>query len=175
MRIGSVLMVAGVALLASVSAQAQTSYQTATPTGGYVYTGSQGSTYAAPVYNTNAQPLSLNQAIKGKNAPSYNFKGAKQQPYNFGTTNAKNGPMTVEEADQLRIMRDQQAAAYEKNLVAQINAQNANPNGQATGYNNLTQFLPGQQPQQPPRKKRLVYREDANPLRTPPRLFNPDQ
>lgn len=169
MRFGSVLMMAAAALLASVSAQAQTSYQTSAPSGGYVYTGSQGSGSAAPIYNTNAKPLS----IKGKNSPSYSFKGA--QPYNFGTTNSKSGPMTVEEADRLRLMRDQQASQYEQELVAKINAQNAAPNGQAGGYNNLTQMLPGQQPQQPPRKKRLVYREDANPLRTPPRLFNPDQ
>ena len=173
MRFGSTLMVAGLALLAATSAQAQTSYQAMTPSGGYVYTGPDASSYS-PVYNTNAQPLSMQQAIKGKNSPSYSFKNSRQ-PYNFGTTDAKGGPMTMEEATRLRALRDQQAIDYDRELTAKINAQNAAP-AQQGYYNNLSQFLPGAQ-QQPPRptKKRLVYREEANPLRTPPRLFNPDQ
>lgn len=172
MRFGSTLMVAGLALLAATSAQAQTSYQAVTPSGGYVYTGPDVSSYS-PIYNTNAQPLSMEQAIKGKNAPSYSFKNSKQ-PYNFGTTDAKRGPMTSEEASRMRMLRDQQAILEEEKRAAIINAQNAAPAQQ--GYNNLTQFLPGgQQQQQRPTKKRLVYREDADPLRAPPRLFNPDQ
>lgn len=174
MRLGSTILVAGLAVLTAGSAQAQTSYQATTPSTGYVYTGNQNT--ASPIYNTNSQPLPMQQMIKGKNSPSYNFKGSSQ-PYNFGTRDDKSGPMTVEEADRIRAMRDAQAAEYEKNLVARINAQNAAPNGQAgtNGYGDLRQFLPGAQQPQPQRKKRLVYREDADPLRIPPRLFNPDQ
>jgi hypothetical protein len=170
-------MMASITLVATLPAHAQSSYQTVTPSGGYVYTGNQ-NTSAAPIYNSGAQPIPMQQMIKGKNAPSYNFRG-KTQPYNnFGTMSNKSGPMTLEEAERMRAMRDQQAMEYERNRIAKVNAQNAAPANQMTQglgqYGQMYQSLTGTQ-QQPARKKRLIQREDDNPLRAPPRLFNPDQ
>jgi hypothetical protein len=181
MRFHMGLMVAGAALIAALPAQAQNTYQAVTPSGGYVYSGNNNNN-AAPIYNSGAQPLPMQQMIKGHNAPSYNFNGNNARPYNnFGTMNSKSGPMTVEEADRQRAMRDQQALEYERKLVSQVNAQNAQggqnaQQGLGQYGQQLYQALPGaQQPQQLARQKRVIKREQDNPLNAPPRLFNPDQ
>lgn len=154
------------------------------PSTGNVGYAPQGATGAIPFYNNTAQPLPMDQLVAGKNAPSYNYRN-NTQPYNLSPQRGGDGTMTGAQFEQLRSGRDQRAQQYENEYLqrladrdAALNGSGQGAAGTAQGYLNNAQSLyngNGQKQDQPKRKKRLVYREDANPLATPPRLFDPDQ
>lgn len=160
------------------SAQAQTNSGN---TGGYYGTPQ---TATIPLYNMQAQPLPLNQMVAGQNAPSYNYGGSQTQPYNFGTTSSGSGngfympegtltpqqeAMLAEQLAQQELLYNQQMQMNTQgqgSLAAQLNALNQSP---FFNQNN-------QQEQQGQRVVKRVVRNALNdPLRPPPRLFNPDQ
>lgn len=186
MRFFHVLGVAGLVLSGfSVPAMAQQSGKS----GSYLYVPSTGATGyaprgasgAVPFYNNTAQPLPMDQLVAGKNAPSYNYRN-QVQPYNLGPQRGGEGTMTAEQFEQMRSSRDQRAQQYENEYLqrladrdAALNTGNQQAGGAGQGtYASGTQAYNNVQPA-PKKKKRLVYREDANPLAAPPRLFNPDQ
>ena len=135
-------------------------------------------TGTAPVYNSTARPLPLNQMVAGKNAPSYNYN--KTQPYNnFGgdpLAGADLSALSPEQARLIRAQRDANAQRAQAEYMATLQQQQqggaANPYLQGAGqmYNQFAQPTP-----KAPAKRRVVYKEKNNPLVTPPRLFNPDQ
>ena len=180
MRFPFGMIMAGFVAFMAVPAMAQTAYQT-TNTGvpiyvpsttGQAYTTTQ--TGVTPFYNNTAQPLPLQQMVAGKNAPSYNFKN-QVQPYNLNTASMNsNGALTPDEVDRIRASRDAQAQAYQKQFLEQ-SAQNGQPQTIGGAMGNAYNSLMPTQDKPKPTKKRLVYRESANPLSAPPRLFNPDQ
>jgi hypothetical protein len=145
------------------------------PSTGNVGYAPQGTTGAVPFYNNTAQPLPMDQMIAGKNAPSYSYRN-EIKPYNLGNQSSGDGTMSAEDFMRARSSRDQRAQQYENEYLQRLAARDAalNGNSQASagqGYSASSSI----QQAQPKRKKRLVYREDANPLAAPPLLFNPDQ
>lgn len=188
MRFTHVLGLAGF-VLCSVAGGALAQQQ---QQGSVVYvpmTGVQGyqpnSNGAVPFYNNAAGPLPMDQLVAGKNAPSYSYRG-QTRPYNLAPSNTGNDTMTQDQFLQMRSDRDKRAQQYENEYLQRLadrdaaaggygqqaaaSAQNYYSNAQ-TQYNNVM----NPQANQPKKKKRLVYRQDANPLNAPPRLFNPDQ
>ncbi len=173
----------GVTLAIAIPAFAQTNAQnTQTYNAQPVYN-------AAPVYNSgaNVQPYSMQQAIAGKNAPSYNYN-PNPQPYNFNATGNQNaygsnafGAMTPEQATMLRAQRDAQAQAYQAQYMEQLRAQQqggvySNSSAyQGNAFSQLYNSFGQKDEEKVPTKRRVVYREKNNPLIEPPRLFNPDQ
>lgn len=135
-----------------------------------------------PVYNNNAQPLPVEQLVAGKNAPSYNFNNNAYT--GFGSNSLANvssiGSLSPEQASALRAQRDAQAAAYERDYLAQLTqsgtggaASGGSSAYQGSAFSNL--YTGNQdQTQKPPVKRRVVYNERNNPLTTPPRLFSID-
>jgi hypothetical protein len=195
MRLKLSAVLFGLALSAAIPAMAQTTTQTTNaPYAPYapVYnTAGNAPVYysatpngAIPVYNnTNSTPtLPMQQMIAGKNAPSYQFN--QQQPYGAGGTNwyTGSGAMSPQHEAQARAqMQQQQAAAnaqqqaYMNSLQQQQNAQNISQNGfPDLSVLNKGPFAGSQQPQVPTRR-RVIGKEMNNPLKEPPRLFNPDQ
>jgi len=137
-----------------------------------------------PVYNNNAQPLPVEQLIAGKNAPSYNYNNNAYT--GFGGSNPLSnvtsiGSLTPQQEAMVRAQRDAQAAAYQRDYLAGLGQQGTTPVPTSTGssgyqgeafsqlYNGI-----GQEQQQAPVRRRVVYREKNNPLTTPPRLFSID-
>lgn len=190
MRFSHVLAMAGF-VLCSVSGIAMAQQQQQQTTGPVVYVPQSGyvgyapTNNGVPFYNNTANPLPMDQLVAGKNAPSYNYKGTK--PYNLAPGNYGSGDtMTEDQFYQSRADRDTRAQQYQNEYLQRLaerdaaaggygqqaaaSAQNSYSNVQ-TRYNNIV----NPQANQPKKKKRLVYRKDADPLMAPPRLFDPDQ
>ncbi len=182
MRLSLALGVAGFVLCSAGGAMAQ-QYQTTNGPVVYVPSTSGQEYYATgnsvPFYNNTAQPLSMDQLVAGKNAPSYNYNTTK--PYNLAPNNFGNGgqgPLTGDQIQQMRAARDARAQQYEAEYMQRLADQNVPVEGMAATAQNAREYYNGltqPEPQAKPKKKRLVYRQDANPLQAPPRLFNPDQ
>lgn len=157
---------------AAFAQQGGSNYLYAPQTGSTGY--ATGTTGAVPFYNNTARPLPMDQMIAGKNAPSYTYKN-QIQPYNLGTQSMGDGTMSAEDFMRARSSRDQRAQQYENEYLQRLAARDAALNNPATGQAGAQAYNGGGQQAQPKRKKRLVYREDANPLAAPPLLFDPDQ
>lgn len=145
----------------------------ATTTSGSPYYG------AVPAYNTNAVPVPLTQMVAGQNAPSYNYNQASAntvQPYNFnagptGQYYQPQGTLTPEQEAML------EAQMIQQSMMQQPMAQNGNNYLQAQ-LSQLTQGPFANQSSDVPTKrtvKRVVRNGLNDPLKAPPRLFNPDQ
>lgn len=182
MRLKLPLLTLGLVLYAFAPAMAQNQAST-TP---YYNTTTQTPTYynqttngTVPFYNNgNTTPaLPIQQMVAGKDAPSYNYNSNNGvQPYNFGATSSSYSPQPT-------MTQEQQAAAYQQTLQAQLAAQQAAQQqlqqqqyGQAN-LQALTQYpnSPFGTAPQAPKQRKVVYKELNNPLKDPPRLFNPDQ
>lgn len=189
------------ALCAPVMAKAQTGYYSYAP----VYnTTSAGQNYyttdssgAAPVYNNSnmTPPISVQQYIAGKNAPSYNFNNNPNQiqPYNgFGTQGPAPGtPAYVQMQNQqfrqtyqqqLELQQQQQTAGdyvqRQPPLPGTVPGTGYNPSnvGTNTYLSGLSGGPFGTAPQQQvPKKRRVIYKQLNDPLKEPARLFDPNQ
>lgn len=167
----------GVVLFGGVQAYAQT-YPANSPY--YTNNAAAYDMEPAPVYNQGAAPIPLNQLVAGQNAPSYNYNNTAVQPYNFGSTTSPSGQYYVpqgtltpqqEAALQAQILQQQQYAQQygapqndANNLAAQLAQLNQGPFGTNAD-------------EQPTKRtvKRVVRNALNDPLKPPPRLFNPDQ
>lgn len=176
----TLIIAAGFAVLAPSPSHAQNNVQYVpmynnTATGQTAYNGQSQGGY--PVYNSNnTQPLPLQQMIAGKNAPSYNFSN-QPKPYNFQT-----GP-NIYQPQPAMTPAEQQAAAYQQQLMQQqqqqqgVQQQQQYYNQQQQASNNVLNGGPfGSTPDaQVPVRRKVLYKEMNNPLKTPARLFDPEQ
>lgn len=143
-----------------------------------------------PYYNSgaNLQMLPMQQMIAGKNAPSYAFGNRQQQQqanlYNNGGgfLDGAMGGISPEQANAIRAQRNANAAAYQQQYFESVNQREAQQYAQqqqgmagsqyqGSQFNQL--YTDNQQPR--PVKKKVIYNELNNPLKEPPRLFNPDR
>lgn len=192
MRFGIFLTAVMVAGIAPAFAQNNTGtanpYGTTTTIQPYatpqLYVAPGGTPTANPYFNTQAQPMPMEQMVAGRNAPSYNFGGDSNAYTGFGGGTGSGGynsigVMTPEQAQLFNRQREAAALAYQNEYLAGLQQQ-AQPQQQAAPMQQQQQnfaapFMGGQQQAAPPVRRRVVYREMNNPLATPPRLFNPDQ
>jgi hypothetical protein len=171
MRFALALGLAGIMIGAgTVPAMAQTYYQTqssgSTPyyvvpnSGGNPYTNRNSATTSAADAARRTALYNQQQAMPGQNAPSYTFKSGS-------------APMTGDQAMALRDSRNQQAQQYQQDYLQQ--AQTMFQNNPANPILNTMPYGMNPQAQQPVKvKKRLIKREEDNPLAIPPRLFSID-
>jgi hypothetical protein len=135
------------------------------------------------LYNQNAQPLSIQQAVAGKNAPSYDYsRSAATQnynPYGSGPSSGSYVPQGTLTPEQQRDLQEQyleQQAFYQQMGQQQgIGTQQGGGTfeeqlAKLTGKSNAEDEKPKDR-----KVKRVVRNALNNPLATPPRLFNPDQ
>ena len=143
-------------------------------------------------YNSgaNLQMLPMQQMIAGQNAPSYAF-GNRQQKQQAGLYNNGGGfldggaigGISPDQANAIRAQRNANAAAYQQQYFESVNQREAQQYAQQqqgmTGsqyqgsqFNQL--YTDNQQPKAAVKKK-VIYNELNNPLKEPPRLFNPDR
>lgn len=186
------LAVLGVALSAGVPAFAQGMEQQQP---GYSYGGNygnapmyngggnQGSTAGTPLYNSGANlqmlPLPSQNAVAGKNAPSYsyNHSAANQPSYSNQQLNGGGavGGLSPEQARGLNMQRQAAAQAYQQQYLANRQQQGASPNNNnASQYQGaqFNQLYNANQDAKPAVKKKYVYKKPASPLTAPPPLFN---
>jgi hypothetical protein len=191
MRFGVFLMV----MLVSGSglAFAQNSFSPTTTIQPYaapqLYVAPGGVPTASPYFNTQAQPLPMEQMVAGRNAPSYDFNGSANTFTGFGsgtgnTGYVSGGIMTPEQAQLFNRQREAAALAAQNEYLASLQQQSqmqqqqqpqAAPMMMQQTQNFAAPFLGGQGQAAAPMRRRVLYREMNNPLATPPRLFNPDQ
>ena len=195
MRVGLILvglMIAAVAspAFAQNNAGAQSPYGATTMIQPYaapqLFVAPGGAPTANPYFNTQAQPMPMEQMVAGRNAPSYDFGGNTNAFTGFGggaNTGGyvSNGIMTPEQAQLFNRQREAAALAAQNEYLANLQQQAQMQQQQQQMVAPMTQqqnfsapFFGGQQ-QAAPVQRRVVYRERNNPLATPPRLFNPDQ
>jgi hypothetical protein len=141
-----------------------------------------------PYYNSgaNLQMLPMQQMVAGKNGPSYAFGNRQEQQqnslYGDGGFGGGVGGISPQQANALRAQRNANAAAYQQQYFNSVNQREAQQYAQQqqgmTGsqyqgaqFNQL--YTDNQQPK--PVKKKVIYNELNNPLKEPPRLFNPDR
>ncbi len=146
-------------------------------------------TYSAPSYQFQGQQPSTPVYNAGNNAQPYYYGGQQNTgsyggvtPYGFnngagadplaGVTSI--GALSPEQAAYVRAQRDAAAQAYQQQYFSgQQQQQGAGMSIYQNAFGNNSFF--GQPEKKPPVKRRVVYNQKANPLSTPPRLFNPDQ
>ena len=144
---------------------------------------------AGAFYNNgaNLQMLPMNQMIAGRDAPSYAFGNRQQNQQaglygnNGGFGNAMGG-LSPDQARQIRAQRDANAQAYQQQYMDSMQQQQMqnNPYAQqnmAGSQYQGSQFsqLYAENAEPKPVKKKVIYNELNNPLKEPPRLFNPDR
>lgn len=144
----------------------------------------------SPYFNSaaNLQMLPMQQMIAGKNAPSYAYGGRQEQQQNGlfggdgGFLGGGMGGISPEQANAIRAQRNANAAAYQQQYFDSVNQREAQQYAQqqagmvgsqyqGSQFNQL--YTDNQQPK--PVKKKVIYNELNNPLKEPPRLFNPDR
>lgn len=174
MRIILSVAIAGIILGVNVPAMADTDTQSSQ---GYV---PSQSAPAPSLYNAGptAKPY-----VAGKNAPSYSYN-TNAKPFGFdanGEGNSTVGSITPEQAIAMRAQRDAQAQAYEKQYLENLQKQRAAGSGYLppeaaavyqTGADGVRRLVMPEEEKPAPKKRRVVKREQDNPLSTPPRLFN---
>ncbi len=130
------------------------------------------------LYNQNAVPFSLSQAVAGVSAPSYSYNAGSTQTY------APQGTLSPEQEAALEAQYFQQQALFQQQLNQQaaLAAQNnqsslQDPNSFQAQLARLRAGGASSNDAQPTERKvkRVVRNAINNPLQPPPRLFNPDQ
>ena len=129
------------------------------------------------LYNQNAQPLSLSQAVAGVNAPSYNYGGSNAA----GGTYQPQGTLTDEQEALLQDQYEQQQAFNEFQALQSLQNNGAGFGAENNSFAAQLARLKGgglgeEETQTKKRTVKRVVRNALNdPLTAPPRLFNPDQ
>lgn len=141
----------------------------------YAYDASAYETGPMPVYNQGATPIPLTQMVAGQNAPSYNYNQTAVQPYSFGaSTSTTSGQYYAPQGT----LTPQQEAALQAQILQQQYMPQSDTNNLAAQLAQLNQGPFGTQADDQPTKrtvKRVVRNALNDPLKPPPRLFNPDQ
>ncbi len=168
------LSLALAALLIGTAGTAMAQNNTSTGSSGYTYMPSNKGS-SATIYNS--EPL-----VAGKNAPSYTSSKDKPKPYAFGEDTAADGSgfgmMSPEQANAMRMMRDQQALQAQQQYLADMQKTGGMPVGSPSLQERMGQLNPlAEEEEQKPKKRRVTYnkRNNESAIGVPPRLFNPDQ
>lgn len=196
MRILATAAFLGMVSILSSSAWAQSNntgytplYNTSTTAPVY-YSATNG---VVPVYNNSQTTpyLPMDQMVAGKNAPSYDFNQTNNA-YQFGTNGqvyGGSGAITPAQQAQLdaqyQALQDAQLQAAQQQYLNSLQPQQQVAPGALASYNsigypgnyNLVGGPYGTTPaaSAAPTQRRVRYKELNNPLKAPPRLFNPDQ
>ena len=138
---------------------------------------SNGNTDGETLYNQNAQPLSLSQAVAGINAPSYNYGRSNASAGTYqpqGTLTAEQEALLQDQFEQQQAFNEFQALQSLQNGGAGFGAED---NSFAAQLARLRGGGLGAEETQPTKRvvKRVVRNALNDPLTAPPRLFNPDQ